>query len=174
MTVLFLGIDPGAKGACGLIAEDGRFLAAFDLPTDPARLFAKLSVQRSPLTEVHVVLEEPFAFAGQGHNPAEQFRAYGVVQGVLACTGLPVETVRSDFWKREMGITIRIPKAEREAMSEAELRAMKKERSRALARCLWPDAQLSGRSSRVVKESWCEALLLGEWLRRREKGRLLG
>ena len=169
--ILTCGIDPGHLGAVALLDECSAFLRALDLPRDPRRLWEKLTVPLPPLTEIHVALEEPFAFAGQGHNPAEQFRNFGQVEGVLACTGLPVTTVAASSWKAAMGLTL--SKADSEGLSDGERKALRKQRSRDRARCLWPDAPLSTKRG-VVKESWAEAALLARWLWERERQGRMG
>lgn len=144
---LYFGIDPGKQGAIGCIDEHGSYRCVVDMLTEPRDLFEYLSQEKAPLTETRVVVEKQGSMPGQGVSSSFQTGyGFGTIVGVLAATGLRYELVAPGTWKRAMGLS------------------SEKEKSRQMARALWAEAPLS----RVKDEGRCEALLLAEFLRRRE------
>jgi crossover junction endodeoxyribonuclease RuvC len=147
MTMFYIGIDPGMNGAIAMIDEDGRFSYVEDVYCPPRDLFELLCRPR-PLSDTRVAVERQQAMPGQGVSSSFQTgKGFGEILGVLACTGLPHEIISPTKWKPAMGLD------------------KDKQKSREMARRLWPEAPLG----RQKDEGRCEALLLAEWLRRRER-----
>ncbi len=150
----FLGIDPGQKGAIAKVGADS--YSVLDMPTNPRDLWEILCEQREPLCEARVAVERQQSMPGQGVSSSFQTgKGFGEILGVLAASGLPYEVVSAGTWKRSLGLI----RGKEEAIGEF------KERSRTMARALFPDAPLS----RKKDEGRAEALLLAEYLRRREQ-----
>jgi crossover junction endodeoxyribonuclease RuvC len=157
---VFVGIDPGADGAIGLLC--GKRAVAVDIPTikvkraggnktvfnysEIVRLFSHLKRVRD---RVHVCLEQAqIQVGGKGANAYTAFRvgvAYGIWPLFLAVKGYATEETYPQAWKRKMG-----------------LRGTDKEASRHKAIGLFPTADL-----RLKKHhNRAEALLIAEFHRR--------
>lgn len=109
--ILYAGIDPGIGGGVGLVGEDGRFAAVFDMPTlttttgrrqvDPAALAAILREHGPAFTLLERVGPRP----GEGAVGAFAFGlTYGAILATLAALGLPHDVVQPAAWKRKAGI----------------------------------------------------------------------
>ena len=63
MTKLFVGIDPGAKGAIAVLDEQGKCVELFDMPTTDQRYLDKMSewLDKKVDKEVHVMMENVHA-----------------------------------------------------------------------------------------------------------------
>jgi hypothetical protein len=155
MTRLFVGIDPGAAvsapGAVGVIDEAGRYVSVTDLGANVGDLHDTFLVlpglEMADGDPFLFALEEQQSFPGQGVASSFKLGAhYGALLGLLTGLGYPHRLVRPAKWKQHLGLS------------------RDKERSRAMARQLWPSAPLS----RVKDHGRSEALLLAEWLRRQE------
>lgn len=152
--MIYLGIDPGKAGAIAKVGEDS--YSVLDMPTNPRDLWEVLCEQREPLCEARVAVERQQSMPGQGVSSSFQTgKGFGEILGVLAASGLSYEVVSPAVWKKAFGLT----------RGKDEAIAAFKERSRAMARALFPDAPLS----RAKDEGRAEALLLAEFLRRRER-----
>ncbi|MEM6833957.1 MAG: hypothetical protein AAF562_10080 [Pseudomonadota bacterium] len=109
----YLGIDPGLNGAIVCLHDDAMVIS--DMPT--------LSVQRGKTTKRFVdphalhgviaslpkitacALEQVSAMPGQGATSMFSFgRSYGVLEGVLACCGVPYTEVRPHAWKKALQV----------------------------------------------------------------------
>jgi hypothetical protein len=146
MNPTILGIDPGAKGAIAMVQP---MVEVWDLPASAADLADLLrAIQGDHAAEV-VFIERQWPRPGEGGpNAFKQGVGYGQILGVLAACRVPVREVTPQAWKKALGLSY-------EATDPKE----KKERSRTLARQLFPEANVS----RVDK---AEALLIAEYGRR--------
>jgi crossover junction endodeoxyribonuclease RuvC len=132
------GIDPGNTGAIALLDDDGGLIWVEDMP-----LMAngkKQQVNASALTEILLdwdlivdvnnttaYVEKVGAMPGQGVSSMFNFgMGYGVIQGVLAATGIPYYLVTPQKWKKA-----------------ANLIGKEKDNARTLAQQLYPQASLS-------------------------------
>lgn len=155
--MLILGIDPGATGAAALIDQtgDGWLTHVFDLDSDPAVIVERLDSLLATVggKSVQAIVERAQAMPKQGlASTAAYMTGYGVILGWLATRHVAYDTVRPDQWKRAMGL----------AGEKGEKLTAKKARSLALARRLFPTANLD----RKKDHNRAEALLLAEWARR--------
>ena len=160
MSKTFLGIDPGANGACVLVDEDADIRDWFPMPTAKVgkgnrRILDELilAVYLKPiLQEAHcalVAIEEQHAYPKQG--AVSTFTLgwfYGGTLAVVRLAGFRVELVTPKRWKEALGVrgTGRDGKAA----------------ARLVATRLWPDLPPEiGEHDGAV-----DALLIAEWARR--------
>ena len=128
---MFMGIDIGATGAVAFLSgEKGVYFMVHDMPVVDgvtsaiglARLFAS---NNGPGLVAYV--EHAQAMPGQGTVSMFRYgRSFGVVLGVLAAYQIPFTLVRSNVWKKAMG-----------------LQGQDKERARAFAQQWYPEAPLN-------------------------------
>lgn len=115
---LFIGVGPGLRGA--IAALRGDLLEIQDMPVtygfmseqdrvDAAILAAELRrlarVGPHPVVDRPelVVVEEQRAMPGQGaHSTFSAGQSFGVVLGVVAALGWPIEVVAATRWKRRL------------------------------------------------------------------------
>ena len=124
---LILGIDIGADGAIALLGADGAILEIFDMPTLHDGPKNRRTVNAPLLAEFIFRSHATFAFVeavsarpGEGAVGAFAFgRSRGVIEGVLAAAGIPVQFITSPTWKRLVGIAPGKEGAKDAARSEA-------------------------------------------------------
>lgn len=149
-----LGVDPGVSGALALL-EDGRFVAAADMPTiarsktgkkqqvngaEVARLLREWSPDAAVVELVNAM---PAKGRGMGAASAFNFgESAGVIRGVLAALAIETHYVTPQVWKKLAGLS-----------------GSDKEASRMRAVTLWPDAPL-GRKKDAGR---AEALLIARF-----------
>lgn len=169
---VYLGIDPGASGAIGVVC--GRHHVVVDIPMLKVERAGSTKAKKKTKTvfdvqeivrlfrlfnpykdRVCVILETAqVQVRGKGANAYNGFRVgcnYGMWPLFLAQKGYPVEEVQPGVWKRKMGLT-----------------SKDKEASRRKAIQLFPRASLS----RKKDHDRAEALLLAEYLKRLQNGRV--
>lgn len=141
-----IGIDPGATGAIAWLSPIvGLSPVVTDMPANPRDVFEELAHREDGDL---AIIEKAQPMPKQGVVSTFTIgRNYGVVIGVLAALGIPYREVAPGTWKRAMGLD------------------SDKEKSRSLARSLWPEAPLG----RKKDHNRAEALLLAEWGRRQER-----
>lgn len=142
---IVIGIDPGVSGAFGLLADNSEFFNVYDMPPNPADIYDMLRVVTTCNCSFSAILEQQNPRPGNG--AAATFKmgvGFGVIQATLAALKIPYTIVSPAKWKRAMGLDT------------------DKEKSRAMARAMWPDAPLNLKKH----EGRAEALLLAEWRRR--------
>jgi crossover junction endodeoxyribonuclease RuvC len=106
--VIVLAIDPGISGAFAW-CDGTRLLSVEDMPTIEVRGKKKVSaasvaeIMRSMKVDL-VVIEAVHSMPGQGVSSSFGFgRSLGVLEGVAAGLGLPVEMAVPAVWKRLAG-----------------------------------------------------------------------
>lgn len=164
---VFVGIDPGAAGAIGVLFPKGGMVA--DIPTmkvgrkggtktvynyrEIADFFSVVGRFRN---QTRVVLEEAqVQIRGKGANAYNGFRvgfAFGLWPLFLHAHELPLEIVHPSKWKRAMGLW-----------------GKDKEHSRQTAISMFPE--VADMLARKKDEGRAEALLLAEYHRRRCGGK---
>lgn len=106
---VIIGIDPGEHGAVVVLSPEG-FTRAFPFPwlddsgADAKALASLLRFWMDGRNEIYVVLEVSNAFAGAGRtmgavSAQTTGRTQGVVEGVCAALGLPLELVEAKTWQ---------------------------------------------------------------------------
>jgi crossover junction endodeoxyribonuclease RuvC len=150
----YVGIDPGLRGAVGVLDSYGELVEVHDMPVvdkwvTPALLrdlFVGLEADTDG--EVEVVVEDVRSMPGQGVASVFKFGdSFGVARAVATCYATRVEYVTPRVWKADMRLT-----------SDKEL-----SRRRAIDR--WPVH--ATRFARKLDEGRAEACLLAEWHRLR-------
>jgi hypothetical protein len=141
--VRFVGIDPGASGAIGVLDEHGALVCVHDLPVFDGRLDVRNLRALLPDGRLLFVVEDPNAMPRQGVSSSFKFgRTVGECQAFAKLTGDEMTLVSPAKWKRDMRLS---------ADKEQVLRR---------ARELYPDAPISLKRH----HDRAEALLLARWL----------
>lgn len=158
--MIYIGIDPGLTGAVAVLRPHSS--EVHDLPTvaagrgtvkrelDPQGVLRLLQAASGP-DPARAVIERTSAMPGQG--VASMF-SMGVTRGILlaslAAAGIPYEEVAPATWKRAFNLV-----------------GADKDQSRRLALQIFPARATS--LARVKDHNRAEALLLAEWLRKRNE-----
>ena len=145
MSAVFVGCDPGKKGAMAAIFKDGLVMI---IPFDEHGYIKFLS-GFEPM-EVKCCIEDVHAVRGNGLTASFNFgKSYGWLLGMLDTLGIPYQAVSVQKWKREYGLT--------------------SDKSKSIEVChrLFPNVNLK-RTERCKTDSadCAEALLLAEYCRR--------
>lgn len=156
--MITIGIDPGLSGAVAVL-KDGKFVTVYDMPTtlrgsgsvkqevNPSALKQMLKDSVLADDDVAVLLERVTAMPGQGVSSMFSLGdSFGVCRAVISCMGYKLFLETPQKWKKSMELT------------------SDKEKSRALASRLFPDAPLT-----LKKHSdRAEAILMSYYLWRSE------
>ena len=131
--MITIGIDPGNTGAIAVIDDTNSVVELHDMPlmangkkqqVNPAALAEMLAPWRGYAV---VRVERVSAMPGQGVSSMFNFgMGFGVIQGVVAALGMPVELVTPQSWKKK-----------------ANLIGKDKDNARTLAQQLYPSASLA-------------------------------
>lgn len=145
--MIYIGIDPGQKGAMAFIGDAGITV----IPFDEGRYLGHLKALAYPPCAAKAVVEHVNAMPGQGVTSMFNFgKGFGWLLGVLDAYGIPYELVRPQKWKKEYSVT------------------GDKNSSIAVCKRLFPEVSLLP-TTRCKKDSdgMAEALLMAEYARRR-------
>ena len=143
---IYIGIDPGKKGAMAVIHKDGSVSV---IPFDERRYIVFLGLIAG--NDVKCCIEQVHSLPREGVKSVFSFgQNYGWITGVLDAFGIPYQAVPPNKWKREYSL----------------LKADKKQ-SIEVCRRLFPNVSLK-RTERCKKDddNFAEALLLSEYARR--------
>lgn len=148
--MIYIGIDPGKRGAFALIRPLASGGALVDVrPWDEEDfLDAMTDVAQD---DCAVCLEHVSAMPGQGVTSMFTFgQNFGFIQGVLTAYAIPFELVRPQKWKKEFSVT------------------GDKNSSIAVCRRLFPHVSLRrSEACRKDDDGMAEALLMAEYARRK-------
>lgn len=104
--MVFIGIDPGKKGAYCIMNEQDDIKA---MPWDEESFIDDMDFlcgYCGTSDRIFCVLEHVGAMPGQGTVSMFSFgENFGFIQGVLKAMSIPYELVRPQKWKKEYGIT---------------------------------------------------------------------
>ncbi len=145
--MIYIGIDPGKKGAMAIL-QNGEVKL---IPFDEMEYINYIEAAASLGTEIKCCLEHVNAMPGQGVTSMFSFgENFGFIRGVLQAYSIPYELVRPQKWKKEYSITA------------------DKNDSVSVCKRLFPQALLK-RTKRCKKDDdgIAEALLMAEYARRR-------
>lgn len=110
---MILGIDPGLDGAIAVLTEAGELVEIHDMPTlldgakgrravNPALLASIVYSTHASRAYCELIGPRPT----DGTTAAFGFgRSRGIVEGVLAAAGVPLEMIAPTVWKRAANIT---------------------------------------------------------------------
>lgn len=158
--MIYLGIDPGAKGAVGSIIESvagGCSRLVVDLPGSRYELIAMMNGAAGPRgaeSQCFAALERPGYGPPMGKSAAVKLReSYERCAMALVAAGIPFEEVSPQTWKKEI-------------FKGAEILKGKEGKARARARAAELFPSLADQVARVKDDGRAEALLLAEYARR--------
>lgn len=160
MSRIWIGIDPGLKGAlCGVTA-DGQIVKLGVMPTnadgiDPVGIRNWLETALTVWGPgVQVALEKAQAMPGQGGVSMFNYGAgYGMIRAVLTCLQFPTTLVRPQTWTKVMHTGTDAGDA--------------KDRSHVAALRLWPGQNWKATDRcRTAHDGQIDAALIAEWCRR--------
>ena len=100
--MVYIGIDPGAKGSMCLISNGKVLFKDFDLKDYSSTLKAFLDTDD---TELMVAIEKVHAMPGQGVSSSFSFgQRLGELEGMLTALQIPYELVAPKDWQKACGI----------------------------------------------------------------------
>ena len=191
---LFVGIDPGAKGALAAIDEKNCIIAGFDWPGDEIQVairFKKLIEKHTCIKEkedpcITAALEYVHAMPGQGVASVFSFGAnYGIWQGVLASFQIPYMIVSPKEWQKGILKKISLPTSMTQLLKNAKTKEEKKKakskiaamRKKAIKKAImtaaariFPAAELYGPRG-GKKDGRADALLIALWCKKEVLGK---
>lgn len=98
--MVYIGIDPGAKGSMCVIGNGKVFFKDFDLKDYSSTLKAFLDTD-----ELMVAIEKVHAMPGQGVSSSFSFgQRLGELEGMLTALQIPYELVAPKDWQKACGI----------------------------------------------------------------------
>ena len=100
--MVYIGIDPGAKGSMCVISNGKALFKDFDLKDYSSTLKAFLDTDD---TELIVAIEKVHAMPGQGVSSSFSFgQRLGELEGMLTALQIPYELVAPRDWQKACGI----------------------------------------------------------------------
>lgn len=100
--MVYIGIDPGAKGSMCVISNGKVLFKDFDLKDYSSTLKAFLDTND---TELMVAIEKVHAMPGQGVSSSFSFgQRLGELEGMLTALQIPYELVAPKDWQKACGI----------------------------------------------------------------------
>lgn len=106
--MIWIGIDPGAKGAMALI---GPFIiggpdAPEIIPFEQGRYIKRLKALKESGEKCVCCIEAVHSITGQGIASSFRFGvSYGWLLGMLDSIGIPYQPITPQKWKKEFGLT---------------------------------------------------------------------
>lgn len=98
--MVYIGIDPGAKGAMALVSETQAAVFPFD------KEFYIKTLKDLKEHGCVCCIEAVHSISGQGIASSFEFgQTYGWLLGVLDTIGIPYQPITPQKWKKEFGLT---------------------------------------------------------------------
>ena len=151
--MIYIGIDPGIKGAISSIIqnESVRIVRTMPMAITEADTRQSILFALGGEPEYKAIIEKVHAFPGQGVTSMFTFgQNYGFLRGCLVSLGIPFEEVTPQKWQKEFGLS----KKKNESKTDYKKRILQK------AQNLFPEAD--------VKLQTADSLMLAEYLRRQD------
>lgn len=112
---MIVGIDPGASGAIAFFDPKAGTLEVHDMPVMEIERGGKTKREISPKLLANILhddhahnivwIEKVGAMPGQGVSSMFQFgRGVGMIEGVIAAEGLPLNYVTPQAWQKAVGV----------------------------------------------------------------------
>ena len=150
--MIYIGVDPGAKGGYAVIAKTKTGQTVFAYPWDDS-FFAMEMASLMQMKEHGIVaaVEKVGARPGQGTVSMFNFgKSAGYIEGVLSALGIPYQLVPPNKWKKEFSLI-----------------GQDKQASIETCRKLFPELDLKRTERcRTDSDGKAEATLLAEYARR--------
>jgi crossover junction endodeoxyribonuclease RuvC len=111
---MIIAVDIGAQGAIAILDQSGTLVAIHDMPVLKDGPAGRQAVNAPLLAAITLKSHANRAFvefvaARPGEGPTGAFafgRARGVIECILAATGIPATFVTPPAWKRTVGLTL--------------------------------------------------------------------
>lgn len=102
--MIYVGIDPGARGAMALIDEEDN--SAMVIPFEQDQYIETLWAIKCEDTPCVCCIEAVHSISGQGIASSFRFgETYGWLIGMLDAIGIPYQPITPQKWKKEFGLT---------------------------------------------------------------------
>ena len=157
---MYIGIDPGLKGAIATYNEETDILKIYPMPVKDGRINVEeldglmyfISSESMHNKNCICVIEKSQAMPGQGSVSGFTIGyGYGVIIGLITSNGIPYTEVRPHTWKKHFSLSLGSKYSKKE----------KKAASIAKAKELYPGVSLKPSSrSRVDSDGLAEAVLI--------------
>ncbi len=171
--MIYIGIDPGAKGAMAMIDDEGNLIKTAPMTSkkiegekliDITEIYRFIKHEPLSLDEKMIVyLEKAQSMPRQG--VASMFTygvGYGMILAMLIFENIEFRLVHPATWKAKLGITISTPKGLTE-QEKAQLKKQRKGLAIITAKKLFPDIELIPDGKEVEQDGIAEAALLAEY-----------
>lgn len=155
--MIFLGIDPGKKGALAFLSDDPLFGTSI-VPFAKINEIAIANAIGFYDDKMFAMLEKVHSMPAQGVVSAFSFgTSYGFLRGVLTAHGIPFQDAEASLWPKEFGLASRRKKGEERTKADI------KRANLACAQRLFPGVE-------GLTIHTADALLLAEYARRKHGG----
>lgn len=146
--MIYLGIDPGKKGAIATLYDNGKVVV---VPFSGENLRNRLRLLSSDGEPIRCCLEQVHAMPKQGVTSTFTFgEGFGYIKGMLEAFEIPYQEIPPQKWKKEFGLT------------------NNKAKSIEVCKRLFPAVSLlPTERSRVNNDGMAEAVLMAEYARRK-------
>lgn len=151
--MIWVGVDPGARGGYAIIAESETGKAVFAYPWDDMFFAMEMaSIMQRKAEGIVAAVEKVGAMKGQGVTSMFSFgKNAGFIEGVLSALGIPYQLIPPATWKREFSL---IGKDKRASI--------------AVCKHLFPAVDLKRTDKcKTDSDGKAESLLLAEYARRK-------
>lgn len=158
---IYMGIDPGKAGAVVIIGQNDILIEPM-----PSSLRDLWQIFEGRSLGFKALLEKVSSSPQMGVVSSFTFgRGYGNLEMALTASGIPYEEVTPIVWQRGLHVPPRKTK-------RGETPRQFKDRLRKKAQQLFPDLYIWDTWTKTDQLKVCDALLIAEYLRRREEGKL--
>ncbi len=153
---VYVGIDPGQSGGTARIA-DGFRAEAYPMPATERDVWEMIqSLQETSFGRAIAIIEKVHAMPKQGVSSTFKFgTGYGGLRMALIAAGIPFDEVTPRTWQKALGVVAR---------KKTETITQFKNRLKAKAQQLFPSVKVTLKTA--------DALLIAEYCRRKEEGKL--
>lgn len=102
--MIYIGIDPGAKGAMALITDNAKLPEI--VPFDRENYIDRLRLVFYEEAECICCIEAVHSITGQGIKSSFEFgKSFGWLLGLLDTLAIPYQPIAPQKWKKEFGLT---------------------------------------------------------------------
>lgn len=159
--MIYVGVDPGAQGGFAVLENESILLRK--MPNTDDQLLAFFRTVGDP-RDTRVAMEKVGGYVGSAQPGSAMFNFgdnNGAVRLAIKAADLDPVMVHPATWQKALGVP---PREKRRKGSDGESREQWKARLKRFAESLFPWAKVPSYAA--------DALLIAEWLRRKEEGKL--